>query len=38
MKAQVTHTNLIQVAQDLLYATKVKKPYDEHLEVLKNVT
>ncbi len=38
MKTQVTQTNLIQIAQDLLYATKVKKPYDEHLEALKNVT
>ncbi|HAS44569.1 MAG TPA: DUF547 domain-containing protein [Microscillaceae bacterium] len=37
-QATQTKTDLTQTAQDLLYATKVKKAYDEHLAVLKNIS
>ena len=39
MNTQTTQVkaDLIQIAQDLLYATKVKKTYNEYLEVLRNV-
>ncbi|OJJ13932.1 hypothetical protein BKI52_45020 [marine bacterium AO1-C] len=33
-----TQTDLIKIAQELLYATKVKKAYDEHLHILKNTS
>ena len=38
MNKQATKTDITQIAEELLYATKVKKAYDEHLEVLKNIS